>query len=127
MKIVTIIAQILLGLVFVVFGLNGFLHFLPMPPLSTDTPAGMFLTAVTTSGFMKGVFLCQIVGGLLLLLNILPVLGLVILCPVIFNIILFHLTMAPENLGVPIGVVVLAMFLVGMHWGHLHKIVQQPR
>ncbi|MEO6971740.1 MAG: hypothetical protein ABI217_12700 [Chthoniobacterales bacterium] len=127
MKIVTIIAQALLGLVFVVFGFNGFFHFLPMPPLSTDTPAGMFLTAVSTSGYMKAVFLCQIVGGLLLLLNILPVLGLVILCPVIFNIVLFHLTMAPANLGIPIGVAVLAVFLVGMHWKHLSHIVRQPR
>src|SRR4249920_1059803 len=84
MKIATIIARTLLGLVFVVFGLNGFFHFIPMgAPPAPDSPAGMFFTAVSTTGYMKVVFLFQIIGGLLLLLNLLPVLGLVILCPII--------------------------------------------
>jgi len=49
MKIVTIIARILLGLAFVVFGLNGFLHFIPGPPPPPDSPAGQFFAAVTES------------------------------------------------------------------------------
>ncbi len=127
MKIVTIIAQILLGLVFVVFGFNGFFHFIPMPPPPPDSAATMFFTAVSTTGFMKVVFLCQIVGGLLVLLNILPVLGLTILCPIIFNIVLFHATMEPGGLPLAIGLAALALFLIGMHWNHYRHLVRQPK
>ena len=128
MKIATIVARTLLGLVFVVFGFNGFFHFIPMGPLPPpDSPAGMFFTAVSTTGYMKVVFLFQIIGGLLLLLNFLPVLGLVILCPIIFNIFLFHVTMAKSGLPMAIGVAVLALFLVGMYWDHYRHLVRQPR
>ena len=127
MKIATIIARTLLGLVFVVFGFNGFFHFIPMGPLPPpDSPAGMFFAAVSTTGYMKVVFLFQIIGGLLLLLNFLPVLGLVILCPIIFNIVLFHVTMAKSGLPMAIGVAVLALFLVGMYWDHYRYLVRQP-
>lgn len=127
MKIVTILAQVLLGLVFVVFGFNGFFHFINMPPPPAGSPAALFFTAVSTTGFMKVIFLCQIVGGLLVLLNILPVLGLTILCPIIFNIVLFHATMEPSGLPMAIGLGLLAVFLVGMHWKHYHQIVRQPK
>ena len=128
MKIATIIARTLLGLVFVVFGFNGFFHFIPMgSPPAPDSPAGMFFAAVSTTGYMKVVFLFQIIGGLLLLLNVLPVLGLVILCPIIFNIVLFHLTMAKSGLPMAVGVAVLALFLVGMYWDHYRHLVRQPR
>lgn len=127
MKIVTIIAQVLLGLVFVIFGFNGFYHFIPAPPPPADSPAGIFFAAVSSTNYMKVVFLCQIVGGFLLLLNILPVLGLVILCPIIFNIVLFHATMDPSGLGLALGVAILAVFLIGMHWDHYRHLVRQPR
>ena len=128
MKIATVIARTLLGLVFVVFGFNGFFHFIPMGPLPPpDSPAGMFFAAVSTTGYMKVVFLLQIIGGLLLLLNVLPVLGLVILCPIIFNIVLFHATMAKSGLPMAVGVSVLALFLVGMYWEHYRHLVRQPR
>ena len=126
-KIATIIARTLLGLVFVVFGFNGFFHFIPMGPLPPpDSPAGMFFAAVSTTGYMKVVFLFQIIGGLLLLLNFLPVLGLVILCPIILNIVLFHVTMAKSGLPMAVGVAVLALFLVGMYWDHYRYLVRQP-
>jgi uncharacterized membrane protein YphA (DoxX/SURF4 family) len=89
MKIVTIIARILLGLAFVVFGLNGFLHFIPGPPPPPDSPAGQFFAAVTTSGFIKPIFALQFIGGLLVLLGIFVPLGLTILAPIIVNILLF--------------------------------------
>lgn len=127
MKILTIIAQILLGLVFVVFGFNGFFHFIPMPPPPEGSPAALFFTAVSTTGFMKVIFLCQIIGGLLVLLNILPVLGLTILCPIIFNIVLFHATMAPSGMAMAVGIAVLALFLVGMHWNHYRHLLRQPK
>jgi len=126
MKIVTIIVRTLLGLAFVFFGLNGFFQFLHMPPPPPDTPAMHFFTAVSTTGFMKVIFALQVLGGLLLLLNVLPVLGLTILCPIIFNIVLFHLTMAPDGLPMAIGIAVLALILVAMYWNHFRHLVEQP-
>lgn len=128
MKILTMVAQILLGLAFVVFGFNGFFHFIPMgSPPAPDSPAGMFLAAVSSTNYMKVVFVFQIIGGALLLFNLLPVLGLVILCPIIFNIVLFHATMEPKGIAFGIVLAVLALFLVGMRWDHLHRIVKQPQ
>ena len=128
MKFVTIIARTLLGLAFVFFGING-IHpfpFMPMTPPPPDSAAGHFFAAVATTGFMKVVFVLQLLGGLSLLLNVLPVLGLTILCPIIFNILLFHLTIAPANFGPPIAVVVLALILVASYWNHYRPILQQP-
>ncbi|HEY1582252.1 MAG TPA: hypothetical protein VGF73_04030 [Chthoniobacterales bacterium] len=127
MKIVTIIVRTLLGLIFVVFGLNGFFHFIPMGPLpAPDSPAGQFFAAVSSTGFIQVVFLCQIVGGFLLLFNLLPVIGLTILCPVVFNIVLFHATMAPQGLPLAIGVAVLTLILVWAYWEHYRHLLRQP-
>ena len=126
MKIVTIIARTLLGLIFVVFGLNGFLHFIHMPPPPPDSAAMSFFKAVSTTGFMNVIFALQILGGALLLLNLRPVLGLTILCPIIFNIVLFHVTMAPAGLPLAIATAVLALALVASYWEHFRALVQQP-
>jgi len=126
MKIVTFLVRSLLGLIFIVFGLNGFLHFIHMPPPPADSHAGQFFAAVSTTGYMAVVFLCQIIGGLLLFFNFLPVLGLAILCPIIFNIMLFHATMAPSGLPLAIVVTVLALYLVWTYWDHYRHLVRQP-
>jgi putative oxidoreductase len=127
MKIAIVIVRTLLGLCFVVFGLNGFLHFIPMGPLPpADSPAGMFFTAVSKTGYMQVVFACQLLGGLLLLLNLWPVLGLAILCPVVFNIVLFHVTMAPSGLPLAIVVALLSLFLVWAYWDHYRHLLRQP-
>jgi hypothetical protein len=95
MKIVVWIARILLSLVFVVFGLNGFLHFLkgPLPP----GLAGQFLGALMESHYVLLVAGVQIAGGALLLVNRYVPLGLVLLGPVIVNILAFHLFMLPSQ------------------------------
>ncbi|MGH8095139.1 MAG: hypothetical protein ACREIF_16995 [Chthoniobacterales bacterium] len=127
MKILTLIVRILLGLIFVTFGLNGFLHFIPMgPPPPPDSPAGQFFAAVFKTGYMQVVFACQLIAGLLLLVNLWPVLGLAILCPIVFNIVLFHATMAPSGLPLAIGVVVLTLFLVWSYWDHYQHLLRQP-
>ena len=61
MKIAVLIARILLGLQFLVFGLNGFLHFIPMP-LPTGL-AGQYMGALFLSHYLTVVFLLQVVGG----------------------------------------------------------------
>jgi len=90
-------ARILLGLVFFVFGLNGFLQFMPQPPLPEG--AGAFMGALAATGYMfpliKGT---EVVAGLLLLGGRFVPLALVLLAPVIVNITLFHLVLAPVNL-----------------------------
>lgn len=127
MKILTIVVRLLLGLCFVVFGLNGFLHFIPMGEMpAPDSPAGKFFAAVSSTGYMQVIFACQIIGGLLLLLNILPVLGLAILCPIVFNIVLFHLTMAPSGIGLAVVIAVLTLFLVWAYWDHYRHLLRQP-
>ena len=82
MKIVTLIARILLGLVFLVFGLNGFLNFLNTGPAPTGL-AGQFLGALILSHYYWVVAALQIAGGALLLVNRFVPLALVLLGPVI--------------------------------------------
>ena len=111
MKIATIIARMLLGLVFVVFGSNAFLHFLPMPPLPQGV-AGEYLHAFFASGYVYAIGAFQVIGGLLLLIGRFVPLGLIILGAVIVNIWCFHLLMAPEGLPPAIVVTILELFLV---------------
>ena len=110
MKIAVMVARILLGLVFFVFGLNGFLHFMPNPP---PTPAaGAFFGALIATGYMFSlVFLPQVLGGALLLLNVAVPFALVILAPVIVNIILFHIFLSPDLLPMALVVALFELFL----------------
>ena len=89
MKIVVLIARLLLGLIFVVFGLNGFLNFLDMGPMPSGL-AGQFIAALALSHYFWVVAALQVIGGALLLVNRFVPLGLVLLGPVIVNIILYH-------------------------------------
>jgi len=111
MKIATIIARVLLGLIFVVFGSNAFLHFLPMPPLPKGV-TGEYLHAFFASGYVYAIGGLQVIGGLLLLIGRFIPLGLTILGAMIVNIWLFHILMAPEGFGPAIVVTVLELFLV---------------
>jgi putative oxidoreductase len=111
MKVATIIARVLLGLVFVVFGSNIFLHFIPMPP----PPPGLlgdFSKALFLSHYLHVVAMFQIVGGLLLLIGRFVPLGLVLLAPVIVNIDLVHILLDPSGLPMAIVVSILLVFLI---------------
>jgi uncharacterized membrane protein YphA (DoxX/SURF4 family) len=95
MKIAVIVARILLGLMFLVFGLNGFLNFLhlPMPPGA----AGQYMGVLFVSHYLAVVFLLEVVGGALLLSGRFIPLALVLLGPVVFNILLFHTFLFPAG------------------------------
>ena len=113
MKGLILTVRILLGLIFVVFGLNGFLHFLPQPQL--PDAAKSFFGGLAATGYMLPLlFAAQVLGGVLLLLGMVP-LGLLILAPVIVNIIGFHIFLAPDGLPLAIVVAVLALFLAWTH------------
>jgi uncharacterized membrane protein YphA (DoxX/SURF4 family) len=103
-------SRILLGLVFFVFGLNGFLHFLPQQPM--PGPAGNFVGALFASGYMfpllKGT---EVICGALLLSGRFVPLALTILAPVVVNIVAFHAFLAPAGLAIPILIVALEVFL----------------
>src|SRR5207253_9924002 len=105
-----IIARVLLGLVFVVFGSNAFLHFIPMPPMSG--PSGAFIGEMNETGYLYVVASCQVLGGLILLIGRFVPLGLTLLGPVIVNILSFHIFLEPSGLPLAIVVSALALFLL---------------
>ena len=110
MKIVILIARILLGLIFVVFGLNGFLNFLSMGPLPSGL-AGQFIVALAVSHYFWVIAALQVAGGALLLVNRFVPLGLVLLGPVIVNIICYHVFLNPSG-AVPAAVVTVLWLIV---------------
>ena len=114
MKIVTLIARLLLGLIFVVFGLNGFLNFLNMGPMPSGL-AGQFIGALAQSHYLWVVAALQVAGGALLLVNRFVPLGLVLLGPVIVNIILYHVFLSPT--GIALAIVVAILWLI-VFYGH---------
>ena len=111
MKTIISIARILLGLIFTLFGLNGFLHFLP---LSMPTGlAAQFIGALFQSNYMTVVFLFELAGGVLLLSNRYVALAVAMLAPILVNILLFHITMEPAGLPLALVVAILWIILAG--------------
>lgn len=103
-------ARALLGLSFFVFGLNGFLHFIPQPPMSG--PPANFVGAMMATGYLfqlvKGT---EVACGLLLLSNRFVPLALTLLAPVLVNIILFHVFLEPAALALPLVLLALELYL----------------
>jgi putative oxidoreductase len=97
MKIVSVIARYLLGLMFTVFGLNGFLNFIHQPP-PTNPLAIQFFVAMSASHFAVFFFAVQLIGGLLLLSGYFVPLALTLLAAELYNILAFHLTLAPASI-----------------------------
>jgi putative oxidoreductase len=108
MKLASTIARYLLGFIFLTFGLNGFLHFIPMPP--PTGVAAQFFGALFASRFYMVIFLLQIVPAVLLLANRYVPLALTILAPIIFNILCIHIFMAPA--GLPLALVVTVLWFL---------------
>jgi putative oxidoreductase len=98
MKIVATIARMLLGLMFLVFGLNMFLLFIPMGPMPAGV-AGQFTAALFSAHYFYVVGAIMAISGVLLLVNRFVGLGLTLLGPVLFNILAYHLLMNPGGIG----------------------------
>jgi uncharacterized membrane protein YphA (DoxX/SURF4 family) len=98
MKIASIVARYLLGLIFTVFGLNGFLQFIHQPP-PTNPLTMQFLVAVSASHFAAFFFAVQVIGGLLLLSGFFVPLALTLLAAELYNILAFHMTLAPASIA----------------------------
>jgi len=108
MKLVSTAARYLLGLIFLVFGLNGFLHFIPTPPPAGV--AGQFFAALYLSHYLIVIFLLQAGPAVLLLINRYVPLALTLLGPIVVNILFFHLLMAPR--GLPLALTVSILWFV---------------
>lgn len=108
------VARVLLGLVYFVFGLNGFLHFIPQPPPSgaAATFVGGLFSASYFLFLLKGT---EVVAGALLLGNRLTAFALVLLAPITINIAAFHFWLAPA--GSPLAVLLLLLqgYLAWVH------------
>jgi putative oxidoreductase len=111
MRVLTIIARILLGLIFVVFGSNAFLRFLPMPEPPPNL-AGDYTRVFLASGYVYVIGALQVISGLLLLIGRFVPLALTILAGIIVNILIFHALMAPEGFPPAIVITVLELFLI---------------
>lgn len=102
--------RILVGLIFTVFGLNGFFHFIPQPPMPAE--AGALMGAFAATGYflpvLKGT---EVLAGLLLLGNRFVPLALTLLAPLIVQIVLFHVFLAPEGMAMTIFIVAAEIFL----------------
>jgi hypothetical protein len=109
MRTASVIARYLAGVIFLVFGLNGFLNFIPLPP--PGGIAGQFMGALYASHYLWVIFAFQLIGAVLLLVNRYVQLAVALLAPVIVNILSFHALMAPSGLPLAVFVAVLWAFV----------------
>ncbi len=119
-----LVARILLGLMFFVFGLNGFLNFLEQPE---GTPEGAaFLTALAETGYLMTLIkVIETTCGALLLAGYFVPLALVLLAPIIVNILSFHLflDLSAQGLGMAIVILVLHLFVTSQHWSAYESLL----
>ena len=102
MRWIVLSARLLLGIIFVVFGLNGFFNFIPVPELHP------FMQMMVDSGFIYVVKALEVLGGSLLLANTKVSVALLILGPIVINILLYHIFFDARNW--PISVINLVLY-----------------
>lgn len=119
MKIAVVIARILLGLMFLVFGLNNFFHFFPsqMPPGDGAVMANLMFK----HGWITFHGVLYVIAGVLLLIGRYVPVGLTILGPILVNILLFHLTLMP-GIGPGLFATALELFLIWAYWPAFQRI-----
>jgi putative oxidoreductase len=110
MKIASLIVRILLGALFVFAGSNHLFNFVPKQPLPPGV-AGQFVGAMMDSGYLYFIGACEVLGGLLLIVNQFVPLGLTILGPLVINILVINLLIAPK--AAPVAIVMILFWLLG--------------
>ena len=117
LKTLPVLLRFILGSIFLIYGLDGFFHFLPAKTVSE--PAGSFITALIDSGYLWTLTKAgETVGGFMLLTNFYVPLALVLLAPIVVNIFCFHLFMNPAGWAIgiyPVGVTIVLAEL-GLAW-----------
>lgn len=122
-RIVTAIVRVLLGLMFLVFGLNGFLDFIPAPK---DLPPDLVTvsTGLMKGGYMTVVSATEILVALLLLTNLFVPLALALLAPIVVGIITFHIAIAPATIVPGIVALVMQLYLAWAYRGAFRPMLQ---
>lgn len=115
MKIAVLIARILLGLIFLVFGLNIYFNFLPAQAMPAD--AGTMAGLMFQHGWFTFIGILYLIAAVLLLVGRFVPLALVLLGPIIVNILMFHITLAPSAIGPGLLCAVLEIFLIYAYRG----------
>src|SRR5437899_3760579 len=105
MRTASTIARYLAGLIFLVFGLNGFLNFIPLPP--PGGIAGQFMGALYASHYLWVIFAFQVIAAVLLLVNRYVPLAVAVLAPAVVTILSLHALLAPD--GLPLAPLVLVL------------------
>jgi len=112
------VARILMGLMFFVFGLNGFLQFIPQPKTPMPEGAMAFAGALMKTGYMMQLVMgTQLLVGILLLLNRFVPLALALIAPIIVGIVTFHIFLAPSTIAPGLVVLVLEFYLAWAYRG----------
>ena len=102
-------ARLLFGLGFVIFGLNGFLQFMPNPPVTPE--AGALLGAFAkTSYFFPMIKVIELITGLLILSNFFAPLAAIVVTPILVGITTIHLFLNPA--GIPMMIFLPSLFLL---------------
>jgi uncharacterized membrane protein YphA (DoxX/SURF4 family) len=117
------VVRILLGLMFLVFGLNGFLNFMPAPK---DMPQDIMTvsSALMKGGYMTVVAGAEVLIAVMLLLNRFVPLALALLAPIIVGIITFHIFLAPATIGPGIVVLLMELYLAWVYRGAFRPMLR---
>ena len=122
-RIATVIVRILLGLMLLVFGLNGFLNFMPQPKEMPQEIMNV-MGALMNAGYMTVVSGVEVIVAGLLLTNFFVPLALTLLAPIIVGIITFHIAMAPATIGPGIVVLVMELYLAWAYRGAFRPMLR---
>ena len=122
-RISTAIVRVLLGLMFLVFGLNGFLNFIPAPK---DMPQEIMnvMGALMKAGYMTVVSGAEVLVAVLLLTNRFVPLALALLAPIIVGIITYHVAMQPATIGPGIVVLLMELYLAWAYRGAFRPMLR---
>lgn len=125
---ITATARVLMGVLFTVTGLNGFLNFLPADPSAMPAQALKFNIALADTGYMLQLTMgVQLIAGLLLVANRYVPLALALLAPVVVNIVAFHLFLAPSGIAVALIVSALQVYLAWAHRDAFRSMLRATR
>ena len=115
MKIAAKFSSIILGMIFLIFGLNGLHTFIPMPEYHP------FMEMMSSTGFLAVINLLEITGGLMLIVESYTLLSLLILGPIIFNILMYHVLIDSRNIVLGFVNLVLYVIVTSQYW-HYFKV-----
>jgi hypothetical protein len=117
MKFLALFAQLVLGLMFLIFGLDFFLHFIPKDFIPTPVgDAKKFLDLLVSSGYMNVVMGLEIAGGIALLTLRWTNLGILLVGPILVNVFLYHAFLVQGNYEIPGLAIVLFIIVLARHW-----------